>query len=107
MENQIPDKWLKRYSDHERQFAIDTEAIDLTYRDCLNILRAIKIARFKINQRYNADQRKGRLPPEGRANVNLLAIDQYDDLFNRVQKALRALEKRYKKGDQNNENFNS
>ena len=85
----------------------DTEAIDLTHRDCLNILRAIKIARYKIQKQQTANQNKGRLPPEGRADVNLLAIDQFNDLFTRVQKTLRALEKRYKKGDQNNENFNS
>ena len=77
--------------------SVDTESMDLTWADCMKILSAIKTARYKINKKREADQRKGRFPPEGRADINLLHLEQYDDLFNRVQKTARILEKRYKK----------
>ena len=84
----------------------DTEAMDLTWSDCLKILSAIKAARYKIHKKREADQRKGRFPPEGGADINLLHLEQYDELFYRVQRTARILEKRYK-NEHNRNNRNS
>lgn len=87
---------MKHYEWHRERKLRDTEAMDLTWGDCMKILSAIKAAKYKINKKRGADQRKGRFPPEGRADINLLHLEQYDELFNRVQKTARILEKRYK-----------
>lgn len=72
------------------------ESLDLTWRDCMQILSAIKAIRYKIQKQQKANQRKGRLPEEGRADVNLIRLEYYDGLFERVLKITRILEKRYK-----------
>ena len=92
MENQIENQMVE-----DKESILDAlDTLEISWRDCMQILSAIKAARYKINKKREADQRKGRFPPEGRADINLYRLEHYDDLFGRFLKLARILEKRYK-----------
>lgn len=82
----------------KEQTEVDTETIDLSWGECIKILRAIKARQYKNTKDQKASQRKGRLPPEGGADLYEVRREQYEALANRIKVVEKALRERYEKG---------
>ena len=83
----------------EKQTEVDTETIDLSWGECLKILSAIKARQYKNTKDQKASQRKGKLPPEGGADLYEVRREQYEELANRIKALVKALRERHEKGE--------